>query len=216
MWSRRSIEILIAVPLLAAMAACTTTAHHAAQPAGPAVAHLAGQPLPAAPPPIPAQAQQQFAQALALAHAGNAAAAETQLASLAARYPQLHTPSLDLGILYLEGGKLSAAEEALRQALARDPHSAPAWTELGLTQRRQGKFADAEQSYSRAIAAQPDYAPAYRDRGVLRDLYLGHPAAALADFEQYRRLDATDKPVAMWIAELQHRTGIKAAPAARN
>jgi hypothetical protein len=47
---------------------------------------------------------------------------------------------------------------------------------------------------------------------VLRDLYLDRPAAALGDFEQYRKLAGQDKPVLMWIAELQHRTGIKEPP----
>ena len=71
---------------------------------------------------------------------------------------------------------------------------------------------DHARSYARAIAANPDYAPAYRDRGVLRDLYLDQPAAALGDFEQYRKLTGEDKPVAMWIAELAHRTGRKVPP----
>jgi tetratricopeptide (TPR) repeat protein len=144
-----------------------------------------------------------------LTGAGNDAAAEAQLAALARGYPQFHTPLVDLGILYRRSGDLVGATKAFRQALARDPHSAPAWTGLGVTQRLGGKFADAERSYTQAIAADPAYAPAYRDRGVLRDLYLNEPAAALADFEAYRRLAAGDKPVAMWIAELQHRAGVR-------
>ena len=119
---------------------------------------------------------------------------------------------VDLGILDRRSGNLDAAAHALQQAVARDPHSALAWTELGVTQRLGGRFQDAEQSYARAIAADPTYAPAYRDRGVLRDLYLDQPAAALGDFEQYRKLAGQDKPVVMWIAELQHRTGIKEPP----
>lgn len=214
MWSRRSIEVLIGVSLLAAIAACTVTPRRLPPPARPvaAAANAAGK-LPAAgPPPVPAAAQAEFAQALALARAGNAAAAEAQLTSLARRYPRLHTPLVDLGILYRQGGDLDAAAHALRQALARDPRSASAWTELGVTQRLGGKFTAAEHSYAQAIAANPAYAPAYRDRGVLRDLYLDQPAAALADFEQYRKLAAGDKPVAMWIAELQHRTGMRVPP----
>jgi tetratricopeptide (TPR) repeat protein len=210
MWSRRSIDVLIAVSLLAAMTACTVTPRRPAQPARAAAANAhpgAGKPAAAGPPPVPAQAQQGFAQALALARAGNDAAAEAQLASLARQYPQFHTPLVDLGILYRQSGNLEAATRAFRQAVARDPHSARAWTELGVAQRLGGKFADAERSYAQAIAANPAYAAAYRDRGVLRDLYLNEPAAALGDFEKYRKLAAGDKPVAMWIAELQHRTG---------
>src|SRR6185437_11031642 len=136
-------------------------------------------------------------------------AAESQLESLAQQYPQISTPLVDLGTLHLKDGNLDAAAKALEDAVARDPHSAAAWTELGVSHRLGGRFQDAEQSYARAIAANPAYAPAYRDRGVLRDLYLDQPAAALGDFEQYRKLAVQDKPVAMWVAELQHRTGIK-------
>jgi tetratricopeptide (TPR) repeat protein len=207
MWSRRSTEILIGATLLVAVSACTVTPQRpAAAVAPPAVAAKPG------PPPIPAAAQEEFARALALAGAGSDAAAQAQLASLARQYPRFCTPLVDLGILYRRSGNLDAAAQALRQAVARDPHSAPAWTELGITQRLGGEFHDAEQSYARALAADPTYAPAYRDRGVLRDLYLDQPAAALADFEQYRKLAGQDKPVVMWIAELQHRTGIKEPP----
>ena len=221
MWSRPSTKaaprwatILSGVPLFAALAACSVTPRHAAHPA-PAVAPVpaAGKATAATPPPIPAEAKAEFDRAVALAHAGNDTAAETQFATLAQRYPQLSTPLVDVGILYRKSGNLDAATQALQQAVARDPHSAIAWTELGVTQRLGGKFEDAEQSYERAIAADPTYAPAYRDRGVLRDLYLDQPAAALGDFEQYRKLASGDKPAAMWVAELQHRTGIKAPSA---
>ena len=210
MWSRRSIEILCSAALLVGVSACSVTPQRAAQPAraASAVAQQAAA-AKAGPPPIAAAAQEEFARALALARAGNDGAAQAQLASLAQQYPHLCTPLVDLGILYRKSGNLDAAAHALQQAVARDPHSALAWTELGVTQRLGGGFQDAEQSYTRAIAADPTYAPAYRDRGVLRDLYLEQPAAALADFEQYRKLAGQDKPVVMWIAELQHRTGIK-------
>lgn len=227
MWSRRSIEILAGVSLLAILAACSVTpqrtAPSAAAAAHPAVAGKSGNAGTAAqagagpgaaagPPPIPPEAQAEFDKALTLARGGSDGAAEAQLARLAQQYPQFCTPLVDLGILYRKSGNLDAATQALEQAVARDPHSAVAWTELAVTQRLGGKFQDAGQSYARAIAADATYAPAWRDRGVLRDLYLDQPAAALGDFEQYRKLNGQDKPVAMWIAELQHRTGIKAPP----
>lgn len=189
------------------LAACSVTPRRTAQRVPPAPAVARSAPV-AGPLLVPAEAKEEFDQALALARAGNDAAAEARLASLARQYPQFHTPLLDLGILYCRSGDLDAAMKAFRQALARDPHSARAWTDLGVAQRLDGKFADAEHSYTQAIAANPAYAAAYRDRGVLRDLYLNEPAAALGDFEQYRKLDAADEPVAMWVAELQHRTGI--------
>lgn len=212
MWSQRSIEIIVGAALLAALTACSVTPRHAAEhvrtvtTAAPAGA--------VGPVPVPAEAQAEFDQALALTRAGNDSAAEAQLTSLARQYPQFSTPLVDLGIVYRKSGNLDAAAHALQQAVARDPHSARAWTELGVVQRLGGKFKDAEQSYGRALAADPGYAPAYRDRGVLRDLYLDQPAAALGDFAQYRKLAADDKPVVMWMAELEHRTGIKEPPAA--
>jgi Flp pilus assembly protein TadD len=230
MWSRRSIEAFIGVSLLAVLAACSATPRHertapsvtagahspaigpgnsgaagkAAQPgAGPGAQAAAG------PPPVPAEAQAEFDKALALVRVGNDEAAEAQLTDLAHRYSQFSTPLVDLAILYRKGGNLDAATHALQQAVTRDPRSALAWTQLGVTQRLGGQFQAADQSYARAMAADPTYAPAYRDRGVLRDLYLDQPAAALGDFEQYRKLMGQDRLVAMWIAELQHRTGIK-------
>ena len=210
MWSRRSIELLPVAALLAALTACAVAPHRGAQHPRPASgpSHpVTSQAAPAGPPPVPVQAKEEFDRALALAAARNDAAAEAELQTLSRRYPRFHTPLLDLGMLYRRDGKLGAAQAAFRQAAARDPRSALAWTELGVTQRLEGKFEDAQRSYGRAIAANPAYAPAYRDRGVLRDLYLEEPAAALADFERYRKLTGEEKPVVMWIAELEHRRG---------
>lgn len=229
MWSRPSTNVLVAVSLLAVLAACSVTprrdtgpghaANAAAQPAtgrpGTTVRTAkAGQGVPSAPAaaPIPAEAKVEFDKALALDRAGNDAAAEAQLTSLAQQYAQLCAPLVDLGILYRKSGNLDAAAHALQQALARDPKSALAWTELGITRRLGGHFHEADTSYAHAIAADPAYAPAYRDRGVLRDLYLDQPAAALADFEQYHKLTGEKKPVEFWIAELRHRTGVSAPP----
>jgi Flp pilus assembly protein TadD len=75
--------------------------------------------------------------------------------------------------------------------------------------RAQGKFPEARQAYQQSIAADAAYAPAHRNLGVLLDLYLGEPAAALSEMEQYQRLSGEDKPVSGWIAELRHRTGVK-------
>lgn len=223
MWSRRSIELLLVAALLAALTACAGAPQRRAlqaRPASAATGPATTQAVPAGPPPVPVQAKAEFDRALALAAARNDAAAESKLETLSRRYPRFHTPLVDLGMLYRRDGKLDAAQAAFEHAAARDPKSALAWTELGVTQRLAGKFEDAQRSYARAIAANPAYAPAYRDRGVLRDLYLDEPAAALADFERYRKLTGEDKPVAMWIAELEHRTGSHghsgaATPAAR-
>ncbi|MBS0387958.1 MAG: tetratricopeptide repeat protein, partial [Proteobacteria bacterium] len=107
-------------------------------------------------------------------------------------------------------GKLDEAAKALQRATERGPGNAAAWTELGLVRRALGKFPEAKAAYTQAIAADPGYAPAHRNLGVLLDLYLGDPVAALPEMEQYKQISGEDKPVSGWIAELRHRTGIKA------
>jgi tetratricopeptide (TPR) repeat protein len=233
MWSRRCTEIgkpsgaaaaatavlrrgpmLAVVPALIALAAC---AHAPVKPRAPAqpIAAVRGGASPPPAPAVPAQAQQQFAQALTQAKAGERAAAESGLRSLVKRYPTLTTPWIDLGLLYREDDRLDASAAALERAVGRDPASALAWTELGVTQRLRGKFAAARQAYDRAIAADPKYAPAYLDRGVLLDLFLDQPAAALADYQRYQSLAGPKRTVTMWMAEVQHRLAAAAAKTAQ-
>jgi Flp pilus assembly protein TadD len=115
----------------------------------------------------------------------------------------------------VNAGALGEAEQSLKRATTLDPGNAAAWSDLGVTLRQEGKFAEARTAYEHALAADADYAPAHRNLGVLLDLYLGDPAAALPEMERYKALSAEDKPVSSWIAELRARTGIKppAAPA---
>ncbi len=103
-----------------------------------------------------------------------------------------------------------AAEIALRATTEKQPDNAIAWSELGVALRMRGKFAEARDAYEKAVAMDPTQAAAHRNLGVLLDLYLNEPAAALSEFEKYRELSGEDKPVSGWIAELRARTGIKA------
>jgi cellulose synthase operon protein C len=111
----------------------------------------------------------------------------------------------------------AGSEDALRKVLAQVPDNADAWNELGIVLRQAGKFADARAAYDKALAANANHAGAHRNLGVLLDLYLNDPAAALPEFLNYKQLSGQEKPVSGWIAELRARTGIKEqapAPAA--
>lgn len=163
--------------------------------------------------PVPAQAAQQYAEAVRLMRAGRGADAEVPLKQLAAAYPQFAGPEVNLGIVYLQGSHLPEAEAAFKAALERNPGSAVAGSELGIVERRMGKFAEAEKVYQRTIAAQPDYAPTYLNLGVLYDLYLGQPQKALEQFEHYVQLAGENKQVAGWMAELRKRVGAPAQAA---
>ena len=179
----------------------------AAPPIGAAPAAAVAPPVLAA---LPAGASADFARALSAALSGKVTDAELGFKQMELQYPQLPEASINLGIVLQGEGKLAEAAEALQRATERAPASAAAWTELGLVRRALGKFPEAKAAYTQAIAADTGYAPAHRNLGVLLDLYLGDPAAALAEMEQYRQLSGEDKPVSGWIAELRHRTGIKA------
>jgi len=225
MWSRFRIEAIALGAAAALLAACggapsvpdapaseTTVPDSGAAPAASQPAQADGAAAPAIE--VPARAAAEFARAVDLMRSGNAGEAELEFKQLAAGYPQLAGPHVNLGILHRKAGRLDPAVEALREAVQRNPASAVAWTELGVTLRMRGNFQDAAAAYERAIAADPAFAPSHRNLGVLRDLYLGDPQGALAALEQYQALTGEDKPVKGWIAELRQRTGKPAAPPA--
>jgi lipoprotein NlpI len=82
-----------------------------------------------------------------------------------------------------------------------------ALTELGVTQRQGGNFKGAVDSYTRALSVDPDYAPAHRNLGIVQDVYLGNPGAAIESFERYKALTGEDRPVTGWIADVRQRSG---------
>ena len=103
-----------------------------------------------------------------------------------------------------------AEEATLRTTTEQHADNAVAWSELGVVLRMRGKFSEARAAYEKALSVDPSQAAAHRNLGVLLDLYLNDPVAALPEFETYRELSKEDKPVSGWIAELRARTGIKA------
>jgi cellulose synthase operon protein C len=153
-----------------------------------------------------------FAVGVAAALGGKTTEAILDFEQMEQHYPTMAEPSVNLAIVQVGAGNLDAAAAALQRAIERSPDYAVAWNELGLVRRAQGKFADARAAYAKAIALDASYAPTHRNLGVLFDLYLGDPTAALAEFEQYRKLTGEDKPVSGWIAELRRRTGVAAPP----
>ena len=133
--------------------------------------------------------------------------AELEFKQLAAGYPQLMGPQLNLGLLYLHDSRLPEAESAFKSALELRPGNPVAGNELGIVLRKLGKFAEAEAAYQRTIAAEPNYAPAHLNLGVLYDLYLAQPQKALDEYERYIAIAGDNKQVAGWMVELRKRVG---------
>ncbi len=131
----------------------------------------------------------------------------TALAELVpARYGKVELPAPPRSTASAE-----EAEKTLQEAVGREPQNAALWNELGVVLRARGNFVAARNAYDKAIELAPQVGAPYRNRGVLQDLYLNSPEAALRDFEQYQQLGGDEKPLASWIAELRQRTGVRPA-----
>jgi Flp pilus assembly protein TadD len=118
------------------------------------------------------------------------------------------TPALAAARTALESGDAQAAVKQADAALAIDPANPAGLNALGVARRQLGQFPEARAAYERAIAADPTYAAPRRNCGVLLDLYLGDPAAALPYYEQYEALTSgTDPEVGSWLVELRTRLG---------
>jgi tetratricopeptide (TPR) repeat protein len=202
----------------ALIAGCQSAPHAAQATATPELMTASTTSAPSAasesPAPVPAQAAEQYADALRLMRSGRSAEAEAELQRLAKAYPEFAGPEVNLGLLYLQSSQLVEAEAAFKTALERNPANAVAGNELGITERKMGKFTEAEAAYQRTITADPSYAPTYLNLGVLYDLYLAEPQKALEQFEHYVQLAGENKQVAGWMVELRKRVGV-AAPAAK-
>ncbi|HXW11078.1 MAG TPA: tetratricopeptide repeat protein, partial [Steroidobacteraceae bacterium] len=87
------------------------------------------------------------------------------------------------------------------------PESDPAaLNQLAVARRRAGAFEEAREAYERALALDPGYADAERNLGILHDLYLDDPVAALPHYERYQALkQGADVQVAAWLVELRTR-----------
>jgi tetratricopeptide (TPR) repeat protein len=113
-------------------------------------------------------------------------------------------PVLAAALQALTAGRWSDAESILVQAEA-DP---AAWTALGIAWRNLGRMREAREAYEGAAMLDPaDPLPAL-NLGVLLDLYLGDPAAALSEYERYLALAVgPDTQVTSWITEVRVRAG---------
>lgn len=156
--------------------------------------------------PLPPEAQQRFDQALDLLKSGQVSAATQLLQQLAAAYPALAGPVLNLGLIELKAGRYEAANGYFKQAVGRDAHSAAASNYLGVSYRYLGRFKDAESAYQAAIMVDDSYPAAHLNLGVLYDLYLQQPDLALPQYQRYQSLlETPDAKVAGWIKELSGR-----------
>lgn len=166
-------------------------------------------------PAISAASAQQFASATRAMRNKQWQQAEAELQQLVAKDSKLSGAWLNLGLVYRAQRDDKRAEQAFNDALNANHTNLDAYNQLAILQREQGRFAEAEANYRKALGIWPWHAESHKNIGILYDLYLGKSAEALAHFEAYQQLQASeDKQVAGWIADLQRRLGIAPKPKA--
>jgi tetratricopeptide (TPR) repeat protein len=149
---------------------------------------------------------------IALARAGDYAAAESALRDALARAPDLVAGHYGLGIVLLRQSerlgdtpagraKLADAAESLRRALALKPTHGLAHLYLGDARRRLGKLNEAISAYRAAVGCRPDLAEAHLRLGEALGA-AGARAEAVRHLEHARRLAPADPRPAAVLARL--------------
>lgn len=150
-------------------------------------------------------AEQTFAGAEQMRHAGRNAEAE-QLCRQALVHDPRHARSFNLlGVLSLEAGQVDLAAGFFGQAVANDGGAHVYQNNLGAALRELGREAEAAQAFGRAVAIKPDYARALNNLGQL--LTNRDPGAAATAFSQVLRFHPRDLEALFGLAVLLHTKG---------
>lgn len=113
-------------------------------------------------------------------------------------------PEISVALAALAAGRYAEAEGLLAQAAP----APAAWTAIGVARRQLGRMAEALEAYDGAAMLAPEDPLPVLNRGVLFDLYLDLPDAALADYERYQAMAGQpDVQVTAWITEVKRRSG---------
>jgi tetratricopeptide (TPR) repeat protein/2-polyprenyl-3-methyl-5-hydroxy-6-metoxy-1,4-benzoquinol methylase len=133
---------------------------------------------------MPSDAEQRFAQALALHQRGQLAQAERLYRQVLTRYPD-HLDALNLlGVLALQGGRNQEAIDLLTRALARNDRIADFHNNIAEAYRRTGQFDAAATHFTKATELEPAFVEAHQNlAATLRAQKKWDLAAA-----RYRRL----------------------------
>jgi Flp pilus assembly protein TadD len=167
---------------------------------------------------ISRETQRAFSRAVDDVAAGRYTEAEPTLVRLTSSEPELSGPHANLGLVYLKTQRIEDARKELERAVSLNPNNPALLNYLGIAERSAGNFDKARDAYNKALELDPNFAPAHANLGILLDLYLGDPSAALPHYQTYADLTAgKDRDAAVWIAEIQKRvkTTDAAPPASR-
>ena len=121
--------------------------------------------------------------------------------------PHVTSAHVNLGIAYGRTDDLDKAVSSMEKAVESNPRHPAARNEMGIIYRRAGRFDDARRSYEEALSIYPAFHFARRNLAILCDIYLTDLSCAMKHYKLYNKAVPDDESAAMWIADLQNRTG---------
>ena len=155
---------------------------------------------------IPAVAQNQFEQGIALIKQQQLTEAHTLFLAMSQQYPSLSGSWVNLADIAQLQGNRQQAIDYLRSAISCNDTNYLAHNRLAMLYRQEGQFNLALQHYNLALESWPAFTKARLNRGILHDLYLGNKTQALEDYEVYQALlTEPDRQVKGWIADLERQ-----------
>ena len=155
-------------------------------------------------PSVPGKAQRLFNEAVVDMQAEDWDAAETKLALLTEKYPELSGPWLNTGIVYIHKNNLEAAEQHFKNAIEANTNNFDAYNQLAILYRGRGKFKQAEALYKTALSHWPDHATSHCNLGILYNLYLQELMQAEHHYQECQRLNGRpEQEVRLWLADVR-------------
>jgi tetratricopeptide (TPR) repeat protein len=156
---------------------------------------------------VDADAKEDFHAAISALKAGETEKGIELLEKVVKTSPKASAPYINLAMAYAGTNRFDRAEENLKKAIELNPDHPVANNEYGLLYRKTGRFAEARAMYEKVLAQYPGFQPARKNLGVLCDMYLQDLECALKNYRVYNAAVPDDKPVTIWIADLERRLG---------
>jgi Tfp pilus assembly protein PilF len=148
-----------------------------------------------------------FERAVALMQEDKEKQAMPILEEIVRQSPGVTAPYINLAMIYRHAEQYEQAEKLLQEALKLVPGHPVANNEYGLVLRQTGRFEEAREVYEATLQMFPEYLPVHRNLGILCELYLGDTACAVEQYTIYSKAKPDNQTVALWIADLNLRTG---------
>ena len=157
--------------------------------------------------PLSSEIEEQFNHGVRAIYDQNFDKAEEIFLKMTQSYPTLSGPFANLGSVLTTKKEYASAELAFLRALELNKQNPEIYNQLGLMYRQSGQFNKALEIYKQGLETAPENPNLLRNIGILLELYLGTPEAALEYYQRYLETKPNDKQVQIWIADLSQRIG---------